>query len=168
MAYNIITCSNEEEFEQFARFFLENRGEFMHPYSVKASVHYISNSIKYGRILLALNDRKEAIGFLVFSLGTPENGYEDSHVIYISFLLIRKDYRKSKLFLHGLKRLLDAVGQNEVKEIRFMANTNDDYLRKLYGKFARVVAQKNSDSYVEDIYILSYSDFSHFVTKVVR
>lgn len=168
MEYKIISCQNDDEYEQFARFFLEHRGEFLYPYSVKAAVHYISVSLRQGNILLAFNDREEAIGMLVFSLGTPDKDYEDKHIAYISFLLIRKDYRRSMLFMEGLKRVIEAVGQTGAEEVRFKVNADNAYLRKLYGKFATVVSQKKNDNYGEDIYSIKYSDFVRFVTNIAK
>lgn len=168
MGYKIITCQNDDEYEQFVRFFLEHRGEFLHPYSVKDAIFFIERSIRKEEILLACNERNEAIGFLSYSLGSPDNGYEDRHVAYISFLLIRQDYRKSTLFLHGLERVIESVGQKGVNEVRFKASVDNDYLRRLYGKFAAVVSQKKNDNYDEDIYSIPYSDFVRFVTRFAR
>ncbi|UFJ40326.1 hypothetical protein LOK74_20185 [Brevibacillus humidisoli] len=161
MGYNIITCQNDSEYEQFARFFLENRREFLHPYSLKAAVHYISKSLRDGKILLGFNERGEVIGTLVFTIGTQECNYLDDHVVCINFVLLHKNYRKSKLFIHGFRRVAESIGQTGAEEIRFNANSDSMYLRQLYGKFAGVVSQKQSGTYAEDSYSVKYSDFVH-------
>ncbi|UFJ40324.1 hypothetical protein LOK74_20175 [Brevibacillus humidisoli] len=167
MGYSIITCQNDAEYEQFARFFLENREDFFRPYSLRVALQLIEKSVEQGNILLGFNDRGEVIGTLVYTIGTREADYLDEHVVDISLLLLRKDYRKSKLFLHGFRRVADAIGEAGAEEVRFHATADSPYLRKLYSKFASVVSQKRADTCIEDIYSVKYSDFVHFCNRLL-
>jgi len=178
MPYKIVVCRNDDDYEQFVRFFMDNRDEFLHSYNVKMAVHHIITSIKHGKILLFCNDHDEAVGLIVYSIGTPMNNYEDREIVYMSFILARSDYRQSRLFLHGMQRMAEEIEQIGVKEIRFRANAEDQYLRKLYGKLAKVVERKKYDHkdegsrllayYDEEIYSMDYSHFARFVKKFVK
>lgn len=172
--YKMVVCRNDDDYESFARFFMENRTAFYRPYDVKGAVSIIEQSIKYGNIILFYNKLNEPVGLIIYYIGTPQNNYEDKHVAYISFILIRKDYHGTRVFLDGMKAIVEALKPAGVEDIRFGADSDNRYLRILYGKLAKVVDRIHYDKQnkkflvvypEEDVYSMKYADFAQIVKR---
>ena len=175
--YRKVICSNDDDYEMFTRFFMENRSSFYHPYSVKGALFIIENSIRCGNIILLLNELDEPVGLIIYYIGTRQNNYEDTHVGYIDFILIRKDYHGTRVFLDGMKAILEAMENAGVEEIRFCADSENPYLRVLYAKLAKVVDRvhydKQSREYLvtyteEDVYSMKLADYARIVNRFLK
>jgi len=151
-SYRMVICSNDDDYESFARFFMENRNAFYRPYDVKSASSIISQSIQHGNIILFYNKLDEPVGLIIYYIGTRQNNFEDKHVAYIDFILIRKDYHGTRVFLDGMKAIAEVLEPTGIREIRFGADADNRYLKVLYGKLAKVVDRihydKNSKQYL--------------------
>lgn len=87
---------------------------------------------------------QELVGALGYFLGEPKHNYANNEVLYLYVGAILPAYRLTRLFHHGLLYTLERFQGTAVTDLRLQAEAANPYTNKLYGRFARPIAQENS------------------------
>lgn len=80
------------------------------------------------------------IGTLAYFHGTPEEEFADKNIAFVDLAITDRTYRGSRLFVNGLRSMAEQIAEAhpEVEELRFAAMAENDYLCRLYAKFAEI------------------------------
>src|SRR5690554_23711 len=132
-------CTDDEDYAQACLFMLKNR-RALHPGFITLDViSWMYSYITEGNLIQLMDADGCMIGVGCYYYGSPEQDYEDKHeVAYVDNVIIVQSLRSTRLFFRGFHYLLTQIEQDhpEISELRFAAQSSNDYLQKLYAKFA--------------------------------
>lgn len=86
----------------------------------------------------------ELCAVLGYLLGEPKKGYVNREVALLYVAGILKPYRRTGLFLQGLRFSLELLNEMDVCEIRLQAEAANPYTNRLYGRFAQPLGPARS------------------------
>jgi len=68
----------------------------------------------------------------------------DGEIAYIDSVILEEKYRSTRLFLQGFRHLTHLMSQENphIKQVRFNALADNQYIVGLYGKFAQVIGEQ--------------------------
>ncbi|WP_135553669.1 hypothetical protein [Paenibacillus cymbidii] len=127
----------EMDHEAYIDFLLRHHDELNLPYPFAMKLSFISSPLFLGQAMLAINEESyELVGAAGFGYGTGPGNYEDKHICQIEVAFIEREWRRSPLFAHGLRALVEAIraGNPEVSQVQFWIAAADAAGR-LFAKF---------------------------------
>ena len=75
-------------------------------------------------------------GMMGFFYGEPGCDYANKEVVFMYVAGIRPEYRLSRIFLIGLRIVLQAFQEKGLKGLKLQAAANNPYTNRLYSRFA--------------------------------
>ncbi|XID91398.1 GNAT family N-acetyltransferase [Paenibacillaceae bacterium WGS1546] len=132
-------CAGDEDYAKASLFILERRHDLHPAFTTLDIVALLYSYITDGHLFVAEKDDGGLIAASAYYRGTPELGYEDKRVAFVDLVVVDRAFRGSRVFMAGLKSLVDHVSAEypEIEEMRFAALADNAYVCKLYAKLAR-------------------------------
>lgn len=130
----------EEQTDQEAaiRLLIANYDLLGLPYPLHSLMLAIRYFLHHHTLLICRDDKGKAAGAAGLALGTEEDNYTDGSKIEIYTVFLQPEYRRTRLFLHGLReivRWMEASGN--VSSLAFYLQPGHT-TSKLFRKFTRV------------------------------
>lgn len=136
-------------------FFLERKYDLHPSFTTLGMLELLYGYMTRGHLFCGFLPDGSVIAGAAYYLGTPEREYADQHVALIDITILDRAYRSSTYFLHGLTCLIDSIQQQhpEVREVRFVALSENTYLCRLYAKFAAFAYKREGHKGEETVFI---------------
>ncbi|CAI6080000.1 hypothetical protein [Cohnella sp. JJ-181] len=130
-------CATDDDFAQASLFLLEHMRDVHPSFSVMDTVTLVYQYITEGTIVL-VKEGGEAVGLGAYYHGTRDEAYENKDIALIDLALAARSHRGTRVFLDGLGFTVRSIAERhpEVREVRLAAQTANEYLNRLYAKFA--------------------------------
>jgi len=169
VSYYFQVCSTEVYQERYILFLLQHYEDLQSPYPFPISLSYLASPILMrNEAIICFDEDHNVIGALGYIHGTGEHNYEDTHVIQIQSLYLLEPYRRSRLFLEGLRFLIQHLEQlykpAPVSEIRFWAPSSP-YLRRLLSKLATRTFPSHSEAGTIDEYYSTLAEWQLYSNR---
>ncbi|RUL50343.1 MULTISPECIES: hypothetical protein [Lysinibacillus] len=167
----LLKCQQEEEYERFVYFLLQNRNMFDEAFGVSYSLFDAIGSLYLilgqENVLLILDEQEEMIGFACYTYGTRENQFEDQHIAFVNCAVLKPNYRRSRAFLYYFKQLTKLMKEekDDIKEFRFYAYRHHNYTQRLYRKFATVIGEIEDQFAIKDIFSVEFSQLCEYLEQ---
>jgi ribosomal protein S18 acetylase RimI-like enzyme len=85
----------------------------------------------------------EISGVALYTLGVPSEGFPDPSIAYILLMILSPEDRFGR-FLKGLLFVLREIQRRGAVVVRFKSRQENEYERRLYQKFSRIVATEDN------------------------
>ncbi|UQZ35394.1 hypothetical protein C2I18_18830 [Paenibacillus sp. PK3_47] len=130
-------CTTDEDYAKVSSFLIERRHDLHLSYMTMDMVTLLYNYITEGHLLQITNDEGDVLAAGAYYHGTPEHNFLDKGTVLVDFTVFDQAVRGTRLFLKGLKYLVEAIraAHPEVQEIRMAAFADNVYVCNLYAKF---------------------------------
>lgn len=118
-------------------------------------------------LLLFSEEPYEIAGAAGFVCGTGEHDYEDQHICQIEIAFIRKEYRGTRLFAHGLNALIELMKKTSpgVQQVQFWVRADERQLGRLLSKFTALRGASKSPVNHLMLYKIPFSELEGYVQK---
>ncbi|WP_409343597.1 hypothetical protein [Paenibacillus sp. MBLB4367] len=129
MFFEFRPCTLEMDYDAYIKFLLRHHDELNLPYKFAMKLSFLGSPLLLGKAVLAISEEPyEIVGAAGFVYGTGANDYEDTHICQVEVAFIRKEYRRTSLFIRGLRALLDEMkaGNPDVEKIQFWTSASAD------------------------------------------
>ncbi|GLC89493.1 hypothetical protein [Lysinibacillus piscis] len=159
-------CQTEEDYERFAVFFLQNRNSFDDMYSILGSIGSLYAIIESSIILLVCNNEGDVIAAVSYTLNPPDN----PNMALINCALLQKEYQSSLVFVQGFYQMTQHIAANypQVTEVQFEVYRHHYYIHNLYQKFASIIAEKEGDFGIQDIFAVDFATLTNYLQRFFR
>lgn len=140
--YNYSVFGNtDEQAAQFAAFFIRNREQFSKDMVLDEALIHLLYCVEHMSLILSYDEADELIAALNYwtVANAEDTAYApDGSIVFISSALIAKQERSSRVFMHGFRDLINYIHEQnpEIHKVVFNARADNEYLNKLYSKFA--------------------------------
>lgn len=145
MTTNCRRCTSDEDMAQVSLFILERKRDLHPSFSTLDIVGLLYSYFTQGHLLLALDSADRLIGVTAYYHGTTEEQFQDQEAAYVDIVIFDQAHRGTRLFMKGLRYLVGQIIEQhpQVREIKFAALQENDYLCRLYSKIT-------SSSYIRE------------------
>lgn len=133
------TCLTDEDFAQASLFVLAHKRDLHPSYSTMEVITLLYSYLTQGNMITVKDAEERIIGVGAYYYGTPDQEFKDRDVALLDMAIIDSVHRRTRLFVQGLQYMVNSIieGHPEVQEIRLAAMSENEYLCRLYGKFAK-------------------------------
>ncbi|KQO15763.1 hypothetical protein [Paenibacillus sp. Leaf72] len=168
MSFIFRPCALEMDEEAYAAFLIQHHAELNLPYSFPMKLSFMGGPLILGKGLLLFREEPyEIAGAAGFVCGTGEHDYEDQHICQIEIAFIRKEYRGTRLFAHGLNALIELMKESSpgVQQVQFWVRADDRQLDRLLSKFTALQGASKSPVNHLMLYKIPFSELEGYVQK---
>ncbi|WP_156926656.1 hypothetical protein [Cohnella panacarvi] len=119
--------------EAYMRFLLQHHDDLNLPYSFAMKLSFLASPLFNGDAMLIFDEeRNELAGAVGIVYGTGAGRYEDRHICQIEIAYLLPEYRRTTLFLSGLRALIGLIkfGEPTVEQLQFWVAADNDALRE--------------------------------------
>ena len=160
-------CSNDDRSEAI-EFLRKMDREFSPPISEfpKGLEGTVDSFLQRGKILIA-EQQTELVGLVGYLLGEPSKNYSNPSVGYIYLAVLHPEYRNRPIIVKELsRRITTEMDIDGVKEVRFKAYLNDNYVNKLYLKLAKPIGKElNTQGVLSTLYGVDLNEWKERFMK---
>lgn len=154
------SCNSDLDYAQFTLFFLQNRHAFSPSFSLADSLIHLLGFLSDSQVILIEEGSTKVIGWGHYQFMNAEReAAPDGETAFIHSVFVSLDYRSSRVFLWGFRYLAEQIQavNHQARYVEFCARCEDDYLNRLYSKFAQVVGEQEGHFGQENIYRVELS-----------
>jgi hypothetical protein len=170
MAMHYQRCVSDEDLANISLFFLKYKRDLHPSFSTMDAVTVLYMYMTQGHLLQATDDNNRVIGVLAYYHGTQEQEFKDRDVAFVDMVIFDKAYRGTLLFIKGLRYMVSRIVDDhpEVRELRFAALAENDYLCKLYSKFTETSYTREGMAGEEKIFCVKINKLRTILKKFDR
>ncbi|WP_217593225.1 hypothetical protein [Cohnella sp. GbtcB17] len=163
-ALQCAVCATDDDFAQATLFLLEHMRDVHPSFSVLDSVTLAYQYITEGSIVL-VREGGQAVGLGAYYHGTREQAFNDKDVALIDLALAVRSHRGTRVFLDGFGFTIRSIAERhpEVREVRLAAQSDNQYLNRLYAKFVRPYGVRDGVLGAETLYA---GDIEHILSML--
>ncbi|MCI3918856.1 hypothetical protein MO973_01245 [Paenibacillus sp. TRM 82003] len=164
------SCVADDDFAKASLFMLERKYDLHPSFTTLQMVALIYGYITQGTIFRGELPDGRTISIAAYYQGTPERDFVDKDVVLIDVAILDRPYRGTRSFLHGLDQLIESIRcrHPEVQEVRFSARSANEYLYKLYSKFATFAYSRDGDSGEESVFSANITHLGDMLARYRR
>ncbi|CAG7644312.1 hypothetical protein ACFQI7_09570 [Paenibacillus allorhizosphaerae] len=142
MTLHFKKCTSDDDYAQVSIFFLKHRLELRLDFETIDTVSTLYGYLTKGHLGRVTDSEGETTAIVGYYYGTPEGEYEDTHTVLVDLAILARAKRNTFAFVRGLQQLVRTIREEkpEVRQFQFLAQAENQYLRKLYPKIADLVA----------------------------
>lgn len=160
-------CETDQDYADAAQFLLAHKLD-LHPSLTTLDIlpmfyHYVTN----GYLIIVRGDDGQTVSVCAYYHGSPEHAFEDKETALIDVAVTARAHRGTRLFLRGLAYTMRSIASThpEVKEVRFAALADNEYICRLYRKFAESSHIRKGDVGEEIVFRSSIDNIIAFLAK---
>ncbi|MDF2661183.1 MAG: hypothetical protein K0Q94_3974 [Paenibacillus sp.] len=171
MTFLLRPCELEMNFKSYIEFLLQHHAELNLPYSFAMKLSFVGSPLIFGKAMLAYEEESyETVGAAGFVYGTGANGYEDRHICQVEVAFILAEYRRTSLFVQGLRALIDLIreGNPEVEQVQFWTAADPTDTDKLFAKFSALPGSTRSVVNELAFYTISFRELEAYCRRFER
>ncbi len=170
MKVSYAPCVTDDDFAKTSLFLLERKYDLHPSFTTLQMVALIYSYITHGTIFRGVLPDGRTISAAAYYQGTPERDFVDRDIALIDVAILDRPYRGTRSFLYGLRQLIDSIRcrHPEVQEVRFAALSTNDYLCKLYSKFATFVYYREGSAGEESVFSANITRLGDILTRYRR
>jgi len=164
-------CELEMNFKSYIEFLLQHHAELNLPYSFAMKLSFVGSPLIFGKAMLAYEEESyDTVGAAGFVYGTGANGYEDRHICQVEVAFILAEYRRTSLFVQGLRALIDLIreGNPEVEQVQFWTAADPTDPDKLFAKFSALPGSTRSVVNELAFYTVSFRELEAYCRRFER
>ncbi|KQL46948.1 hypothetical protein AN963_19015 [Brevibacillus choshinensis] len=148
-------CVSDEDYAQFALYFIRHRKEFHSQFSLNDTLVHILETIQNSRIILVEDHLDNMIGWVHYHYYNAD--YQDDstgEIAFVNSVIIAEQFRSSRIFLQGFRYLVNQIAEESqaIKLFQFCALEENAYLNRLYAKFAQPIGKREGYNGIENIF----------------
>jgi len=150
----------DNDYARFARFYLKHSEQFDEQYMLHDALLHLITTIPETPLLLLDDEEGRLAGFIQYR-------YMDNNVkAFIESAILIEAYRSSRAFFHGFRDLVRVMleeTESKVQHVHFHAAATNDYVNRLYGKFARFSGSVDRNGRIEHVYVTGMDDLLRYL-----
>ena len=152
-------------------FFVRNRKDFNSRFTLYDSLEHILETVEHSHIVLSFDssDQLIACGHYWYTSNDIEPNPQ-GEVVFVSSALIAREQRSSLVFVKGFRDMANIIAEDNrnVKVMQFHAQTDNHYLNRLYGKFARHIGEHEGLNGMENVYAADFATLLNYLNRGVK
>lgn len=155
MSIQLKNCIQDEDYVQFTLFFMRNRHEFSNQFTVSDTLYHVLDTIQHSKVILIFNQSDQVVGWGHYQYASPgQEPDPQGEIVFINSVILLEEFRGSRAFFHGFRFLVNQIMEENrhVKQFQFYAQSENEYLNRLYAKFADVIGEREGLYGHENIY----------------
>jgi len=163
-------CSSDEDYAKVSLFVLENIRDIHPSFTTIDTVTLLYSYLTKGFLVCSENENNEVVGAGGYYLGTPEEDFQNKDVAFVDFAIYSREKRGTRAFIQGLTYLIRMIAEEhrEVEHFRLAALSDNGYLCKLYGKFAKPVYTRTGELGEETVFGCRISEIETILSAYHR
>ncbi|USG63290.1 GNAT family N-acetyltransferase [Brevibacillus ruminantium] len=133
------SCQSDEDYAKFANYFIRNRKDFHHQFSLSDTLEHILMTSPDSQIILIEDREQKVIGWAHYEYTTNDDEIEAAHeTVFVHSVILDKEYRSSWTFIKGFRYMVNQIAEQNrhIGQFQFSALESNVYLNRLYAKFA--------------------------------
>ncbi|MFD0715817.1 hypothetical protein [Paenibacillus sp. GCM10027626] len=161
MSIQMQKCETDEQWYRLSEFLIKHSNKMnplLHPSSILLELltYKQNGGILYGEI------RGQIVCSLGYCIGTPDRQFANPSDAFIGSAILLEQFRFSKLFYSGCGAFIEEMKAAEIPITRVYFNTlqNNEYLNRLYGKFAQKTSEFHNEYGAYCTYVARFQDFA--------
>ncbi|WEK54720.1 MAG: GNAT family N-acetyltransferase [Candidatus Cohnella colombiensis] len=159
-------CQSDADLAQYALFFIRHQKEFNHQFSLANSLIHILRTVQHSHYILVLDDSDQVVGWGHYRFLNAEQQHDPhGELAFLDSTILLPAYRGGRTFLQGFRFLVNQISaQNpHVRTVQFHALADNDYLNRLYHKFAHRIGQSEGYHGVENVYETDFQSLMQYL-----
>lgn len=167
MAITYKRCETEDEQARTSLFVLSRRRDIDRGFVALNAVTMLYGYMTQGELHYGADETGRIVGALGMYLGTPESNFADRHVAYVDMIVLDPGRTGTRTFLNFLSRMAVYMREAhpEATHAKFIAQTGNAYLRKLYGKLAEPIGTREDENGQVTIYFAKISHIGDVLSR---
>ncbi|MFS0725579.1 GNAT family N-acetyltransferase [Paenibacillus sp. 1P07SE] len=165
MAIRFTWCRSDADYARYVLYYIRNRHLFSERMNLLDTLFHVLTSLQETRILLILSE-DDLIGWGQFGIvGESYRPDPEGTIMFMHSTVVDPAFRSNGLFLRGFRELIDSVAGEtpQIREFHFFAQRDNAYLNRLYGKFARVIGQREGLHGEENIFATGMDELKRYL-----
>lgn len=145
MTVSFRLCTADEDYAAYCQYFIQHRKQFHASYMLGDAIAHLIGYLQEARIVLVLNDMEQIVGAGHYMIIDEEQQFDESGTTaFIPTTILSPGYRQSRVFYTGLREFVRIIlaDASQVNKLRFEAQSDNDYLNRLYSKFASPIGEQ--------------------------
>ncbi|URN94809.1 MAG: hypothetical protein NAG76_00680 [Candidatus Pristimantibacillus lignocellulolyticus] len=163
-------CETDEEYALFSKFFIQYREHFSKDFILEDALIHLISYLEYSSVIMSYNTKQQLIACAQYwIIGEDDINYEaNGRTVYISSAIIIPYARSTRVFICGFRDLINhiAMHQPHIRNIRFSAQVDNQYLNTLYRKFAIFINTEEGAYGVENRYEVPLLQLQSFLNRL--
>jgi len=170
MAIQSRRCNSDEDYAKASLFVLENIRDIHPSFTTIDTVTLLYSYLTKGFLVCSVNENNDVVGAGGYYLGTPEENYQNKDVAFVDFAIYSREKRGTRAFVQGLSFLVGLIAEEhrEVEHFRLAALSDNGYLCKLYGKFAKLLYTRTGELGEETVFGCRISEIQSILSAYHR
>ena len=168
MAIQCKRCETDEDFAKISLFLLEHKHDLHPSFRTMDVVSLVYSYMTEGNIVYVVDETGKVVGVSAYYHGTHEQEFRDKEVAFMDIAVSDRAHRGTRLFIKGLSFMVSQIKENlpEVREIRLAALSENEYICKLYAKFARPAYKREGAIGEETIFSTRLEELEAMITRL--
>lgn len=171
MGIHYRVCKNDEDFIEYALFFIRHRKDFSRLFSLSDTLMHVLETIRTSHIILVLDQMDNTIAWMNYRYVTQEyEPHPEGEIAFVDSVIMKESQRSSRLFVNGFRHLVNYIDQenHHVRTFQFHALADNVYLTRLYSKFADIIGQREGYHGTENIFSADFSRLLQYVNRAQK
>ncbi len=159
-------CESDEDYARYTQFYIRHYQNFSKSYTLTDALLHILGTVSESRIMLILSESEQVIGWGQYRfLDQAELDNSLGATVFIDSVIVDSSNRSNRLFVRGFRQLLQFIEQDNpnVQHITFNALANNDYLNRLYAKFATAAGVREDTDEREHVFTARYDHVKQYL-----
>lgn len=145
MAIVFKRCVTEDEQAETSLFLLARRRDLDRSFETLDAVTLLYRYFTQGELHYGADENGQVVGALGMYIGTPEEEFADRYVAFVDMIVLDPARAGSRTFLSFLSYMAGYMERTHpgTTRARFVAQSHNAYLRRLYEKLARPIGTRD-------------------------
>ncbi|WP_409344944.1 GNAT family N-acetyltransferase [Paenibacillus sp. MBLB4367] len=164
-------CQSDDDYAQFTLYFICNRKNFNHQFSLADALVHVLESIPNSRIVLITDKMGVMIGWGHYRYINAENEFDPAgEIVFVNSVIVHPSYHSSLIFAEGFRHLVQQIAAENscVNYLQFCAQIDNEYLNRLYRKFSRIIGQREGYYGIENVFQANFEELLQYVKRFER
>lgn len=168
MAITYKRCETEQELADVSLFLLARRRDLDPSFITLDVLGMLYGYMTQGELHAARDEEGRVVGALSLYIGSPESDFADKHVAYVDMVILDPARKGTRTFLKLLSYMARHMREAhpEATHARFIAQTGNEYLCRLYRKLAEPVGTRDDKGGQVTVFFAKISDIGDVLSPL--
>ncbi|MFE5321151.1 GNAT family N-acetyltransferase [Paenibacillus sp. NPDC056579] len=161
-------CEGDEDLARFTLYFIRNRNDFSNDFTVHDTLLHVLEEVRDSHIIMIEDDRHHMIGWGHYCYVDENNEKRpDGEIAFVYSVILQEAYRSSRIFWQGFRHMANQIAaeNTHVRHFRFHARQDNQYLNRMYSKFARIIGSREGVHGTENVYSTEISELYRYLNR---